>query len=857
MGEHIEQLESWFKSRSNWLQDATRRLLEKGDLDQVDLDELYKICGIEAGINFEDEIIPEFVPMQTGSFTMDEEGSKVELRSIGNIKGINALNPKRPVLFNEGLTVIYGQNGSGKSGYTRLLKQICGAKKIGSIYPDVFSTKPDCQVCDIGYTIEDELHNVSYDISLGINDHLSSIEIYDSDCGSVYVNEENELAYEPELLRVFSRLIEISDELSEKFKFALQGLVSTMPSIPQNYLETPSGKWLRTIKHDTASTITDETCQWNDEYKQSLEALVVRSNTPELATEATKLKKVKVKVDELIKSFRNWENKLGVDNCSAYLDKKKDSVTKAKAATKYAKSIFEQIPLTGVGEEIWSLMWKHARAYSKQVCYPETEFPNVTDGSVCVLCQQPLNEEAKQKLIQFESFVKGELELAAKKSTNELAVFESSLSDTPDEELISTIVVAANLDDVLTPLVMNLRMAIENAAGKLLKAEVDKEFESGIDFSIIPQLEKISIELEISVKQLEEDAKKDNRPSLVKQKVELEARKWLSEQKQSVLSEIELLKQREKINTAKTLVKTVELSRKKSNLAEELVTEEYISRFSKEVNGLGAERLNVKLEKTRTSKGRVYFQLKLTGSAEKVAVNDVLSEGEFRIISLAAFLADVRGRAEKSTFLFDDPISSLDQEYEEKVAARLVELSNTRQVIVFTHRLSLLASLEGEVKNQGVSHDVIGLYREHWGAGQPSSPPMFSQNTKNAINTLISKMSEGNRIYEKEGYEKYTWWAKTICCDARITIERVVEYDLLADVVQRFRRPINTKGKLMKIAKVSIDDCSFIDEMMTKFSKYEHAQPNEAPVSIPLPNELEKLLTSLKDWRKGFIDREI
>lgn len=237
MSEHIEQLELWFKNRSNWLQDATRRLLEKGDVDQIDLDELYKICGVEAGINFEDEIIPEFAPIQTGSFTMDEEGSTVELRSIGNIKGVNALNPKEPVSFNKGLTVIYGQNGSGKSGYTRLLKQICGAKKIGSIYSDVFSTEPDSQVCDIEYTIEDKSHSVSCDISLGINDHLSSIEIYDSDCGSVYVNEENELAYEPELLRLFSRLIEISDELSAKFNFALKGLVSTIPKLLGNIIK--------------------------------------------------------------------------------------------------------------------------------------------------------------------------------------------------------------------------------------------------------------------------------------------------------------------------------------------------------------------------------------------------------------------------------------------------------------------------------------------------------------------------------------------------------------------------------------------------------------------------------------------
>jgi hypothetical protein len=40
-----------------------------------------------------------------------------------------------------------------------------------------------------------------------------------------------------------------------------------------------------------------------------------------------------------------------------------------------------------------------------------------------------------------------------------------------------------------------------------------------------------------------------------------------------------------------------------------------------------------------------------------------------------------------------DPMSSLDQEYEERTAERLVALSATRQVIVFTHRLSLLRYL--------------------------------------------------------------------------------------------------------------------------------------------------------------------
>jgi DNA repair ATPase RecN len=857
MSEHMDQLDKWFKERPKWLQDAARRLLENGGLAQTDLDELYKICGAEAGINFSDEEIPEYSPIQAGSFAQDEDSSRVELRSIANVKGVNALNPNKPITFGNGLTVIYGQNGSGKSGYTRLLKQICGAKNVSHIYPDVFDGAPESQVCDIDYMIDDKDQSVRWDIASGINEHLSSIELYDSDCGSVYVNEENELAYEPGLLRVFSGLIEMSDELSNRFDISLNGLVSAMPVLPANYVNTPSDNWLKGIKHNTNSASVGENCQWSEDEQKELDAITVRLNSPDPGAQSIKSRQSKVEVDKLVKGFRNWEHKLGAESCAAYLVKKKDSKTKIKAASEYAKSVFKQSPLSGVGEDVWSLMWEQARNYSTQKCYSEVEFPNVAEGSLCVLCQQPLGEEAKQRLADFENFVEGELDLAAKQSVEELSAIEKGISGTPDEELISTIAKAANLDSETLQLVLDLRVLIENRACELLKTEIDKVFEAGIDFSLIIKLEETSAALENLAKQMEEDAKKDNRQELDTQKNQLEAKKWLFEQKQSILSEIELLKEIKKLKAAKTLVNTVALSKKKSNLAEELVSEEYLSRFASEVEYLGAERISVKLEKTRAPKGRVYFKLKLDGCEEGIPVGHVLSEGEFRIISLAAFLADVEGRSEKSTFLFDDPISSLDQEYEEKVSARLVGLSKTRQVVVFTHRLSLLASLEEEAKKQEVSHNVVGLYKEHWGTGQPGLPPMHSQKTKNAINTLISKIPEGRAIYEKQGAEPYSWWAKSVCSNTRITIERVVECDLLADVVQRFRRPINTQGKLVNVAKVSTGDCSYIDGLMTKFSKYEHAQPSEAPVIMPLPDALEADLITLRDWREEFVKREI
>jgi len=48
MSDLVKQLESRFKDRPVWLQDATRRLLEKGELEDADYNELLKICGNEA-----------------------------------------------------------------------------------------------------------------------------------------------------------------------------------------------------------------------------------------------------------------------------------------------------------------------------------------------------------------------------------------------------------------------------------------------------------------------------------------------------------------------------------------------------------------------------------------------------------------------------------------------------------------------------------------------------------------------------------------------------------------------------------------------------------------------------------------
>ena len=94
-----------------------------------------------------------------------------------------------------------------------------------------------------------------------------------------------------------------------------------------------------------------------------------------------------------------------------------------------------------------------------------------------------------------------------------------------------------------------------------------------------------------------------------------------------------------------------------------------------------------------------------------------------------------------------------------------------------------------------------------------------------------------------------------LCSDVRIVVERIVEFDFLADVIQRYRRSVNTMGKVDKLAKIKKTDCDLINDYMTRYSCYEHSQPMETPVVIPEPNEIEADVDNLITWLAEFNKR--
>tara|TARA_R100001143_G_scaffold63512_2_gene71151 strand:- start:4726 stop:5301 length:576 start_codon:yes stop_codon:yes gene_type:complete len=190
------------------------------------------------------------------------------------------------------------------------------------------------------------------------------------------------------------------------------------------------------------------------------------------------------------------------------------------------------------------------------------------------------------------------------------------------------------------------------------------------------------------------------------------------------------------------------------------------------------------------------------------------------------------------------------------VVERLVKLSVDRQVIVLTHRLSLVSLLDQFSKKAGINSHFIGIRSEIWGTGNPGDIPINVKKPHRVLNTLITnRLPPAKRVFEELGGEFYDPLAKSMCSDFRILLERMIEDVLLYDIIHRFRRSVQTDNKILNLSKITNEDCELFDNLMTKYSKYEHSQSRETPLNMPDPNDLETDFQILKTWHDDYIQR--
>lgn len=147
------------------------------------------------------------------TFTVtDENAQGITLTKLYDVYGVNRLVANQEITFGRNLTVVYGENGTGKTGYSRIIQQV--GKYIGDnqpIKPNVFESNilPKAK---IDYVLFD---GTSKTLEWDKDDKSKlNIKLFNSSCVHFSLNNERKIDFTPRTFYTCEQLATATSKLS-------------------------------------------------------------------------------------------------------------------------------------------------------------------------------------------------------------------------------------------------------------------------------------------------------------------------------------------------------------------------------------------------------------------------------------------------------------------------------------------------------------------------------------------------------------------------------------------------------------------------------------------------------------------
>lgn len=854
----VESVVDWAnKLKKNlWWRQAIRLAAEKGELERDDFELLFTVAKIEHGLESQSVFYPDYIaPLNLTGF--GQEKNAVNLKSIGKVSHVSALVSDAVLEFSTGgLTAVYGDNGSGKSSYAKILKNACLTRgDTPQIIPNIYEEGRGEPAAEIAITIGNEHHDIAWRLSSAAQEDLKSIRIFDNTSAAHYISGEDAIEYKPAGMKLLSQLMRACEFVRASNDYGKKP--HTIPNaLPTFRPESKVLTFISTISDKTTVADVNAFCL-SKEQEESIpnhhaELAKLKTSTPEQIRKIynDRCKNLQPLLDHLVK----LKSKLNPECLNIIKNSFDDYKTKQAAAELARSQALDGHEISGICSPEWIAMWNHVKSFV-QIHNTRLSFPP-TEGSPCPTCLQSISIETSKKLNLFNEFLQNQTLVEATKAKE---IYDSLISNLkmlrfdlkPYEFALITI---REHNPEYAKQIIDLNTNLENLRNNLIKTEPD--FTAiNIEFNAV---DWISGQIGSWKKKEAEVATNEG---LVKQIAtlaliiqELEDKKLFTSAKQNIIAEIK----RHQILTLHNNLSNSCQSTSITNLTNSIARSGAIGHlqieFTKELKKFGFENLDVSTE-TRGLRGKQMFKLNLTGKAN--GIMEIASEGEQKCVALASFLAELSVDDRKSAIIFDDPINSLDHKWRRKFAKRIVEESLTRQVIVFTHDMPFLKMLEESSDEAHSTLKLISIAKYGNKAGFPfPEPPWDAKNTLSRIGYLKNLLPDLKKM-ELSGDPRYEFTAKHAYNLMRETWERLVEEWLLRKVVERFAREVKTQSLKVIINDITNEDNDIINAAMSKCSTFMYGHDNATGLAVDCPcyNEIEQDVTSLDTYFKALKKR--
>lgn len=862
----------WAEKQELWVRDSLRRIstaagLQLSEQDRQDVLDRIKHAASGVGDAPACEGLKPAHLSQGG-----DAGPRAVLASIGPVQNIDRLAKDQQLRFApNGITLIFGENGSGKSGYARIAKRLCRSLSVDELKSDVFKAKPEGALAvKLRFQIgDDAITELDWSPSSPPPPELKQISVFDSKNARLYVDQQNRIAYLPIELAVLEHHGQLCDAFGTEFSAQQSAIEKRLKTpLPAGY--TVGGKmqvFLARLDPKSPSVPT----------KAEIEALAGLSTTEldelhtlerkllqDPVTQAATRRRASQVLGRLAEVLTSVENGLSAAVLQSLDGLILEARTTASAAELAAAAQFADEPVAGVGGEAWRVLYEAARAFAAlSGGHPDKISDQV--GDPCPLCQDPLGETAAARIARFNAFVQSEASKKADAAREALEQARMKLEDLtvpPSEVVANSLTGYAGLDAARAAFVVTIEDALIAYAARR-QAMVVRTNDPVIGVPSMPSSLLTAVAAEISALdaeagQLEATATHAAALDSDRNRVaELKDRRKLHDDLGTVLQRAEELLDLAAVKACQAQVQTRAISLQISALRRKLVTENLQARIQAEITRLDLDHIPFKVSDSSVQ-GQSKFAVGLQG-VEKIANHQILSEGEQRALALACFLAEIADDGVPYGLVVDDPVSSLDQRRIRLVAERLVqEATKGRQVVVFTHSLVFFNEVVSEAARMGDAAPLIKMMvrkteADGFGVIEEDTEPWLARSVAARLSDLRGRAKELAASSDLAG-DAYRRAAKDFYSDLRETWERCVEEIVLNKTVQRLVPDVMTQSLAGVI--VSDEDYKTIYFAMKHVSERSgHDMPAGRDIPVPSPTEMLADVQALDSFQTDYKKR--